>query len=58
MRGAGKRQVRAYRADSRYRALLDHCLGCQECRADTAKVCPEAGTLRSAWQRARGGETV
>ncbi|MGW1271278.1 hypothetical protein [Streptomyces sp. NPDC002491] len=59
MRVTGKRRFLAYRADTRrYRLLMDHCLACTACRADTSTECPQATVLRRAWHRARGGETV
>ncbi|MER5913856.1 hypothetical protein ABT124_26095 [Streptomyces sp. NPDC001982] len=40
-------------AAAEYKALLDHCTTCRECRRNTAVACPEAGRLRRAWSAAR-----
>lgn len=36
-----------------YRALLEHCTTCTECRANPETTCPVAAQLHSAWSKAR-----
>jgi hypothetical protein len=39
--------------DAEYRALMEHCVDCPECRATPETACPLANTLRHEWSMAR-----